>query len=291
LRVKVLLVALSEVLIAVARSPVAATAQAVGTEDMVACLVGLLGQGPLDQQAFRGQQGPGYDDPVELLGAQHLTWELSGLREGAVVPKAIPRALVLRLLGALVEAGASGPAAVMQQATGSLAALLLVDLEVDSTLRSWEVSLPRGQALLHDQVRLEALQLLAKGEKRANLKCGTDAQSSSPELVRSLWTLSTVVCVPGGRSHLLEKCSSGAPAWASPAAEAWQSPTAFTKWDLAEEQPQALQGIYPYIRCGAHDHYTCFFPVTDGALYVSTCQGTSGRVVGVVRCRGPCGCR
>lgn len=66
----------------------------------------------------------------------------------------------------------------------------------------------------------------------------------------------TVASLPGGREKLVESVSSFVPAWAPPrgsesadAPTPWTPPTGFKTWDLQEsEQPQALDGAYPFLR-------------------------------------------
>lgn len=173
--IKALLIAFADSLTCIARGKDAAAAQGVGSDDMVGKLVGLLTQGPLsdtdllagrDRRAMccyaAGSANP--DVAFELFGPEHWDLDMGALEKGAVPQAIVPRARLVRSLAAIAGVGGTGGGFVVEKASGVVVKLLALDMDVGGQRRSWEAFVPRDQALLHDQLRLELLQLAAAGK-------------------------------------------------------------------------------------------------------------------------------
>jgi hypothetical protein len=176
--IKALLIAFADSLTAIARGKDAAAAQGVGSDDMVGKLVGLLSQGPLseaDLLAGRDRQamccyaaGSGNPDVAfALFGPEHWDLDMGALEKDAVPQTIVPRARLARSLTAIAGAGGAGGGFVVEKASAVVMKLLALDMDVGGQRRSWEAFVPKDQALLHDQLRLELLQLAAAGKSNS----------------------------------------------------------------------------------------------------------------------------
>ena len=168
---KTLVIALADTLTAISKSGAAGTADAIGTADMVTCLVNLLSHGPLESTDFQGsgsraerssQQDCNYDSAFALYGPETWKGDLSGLVDDAVPAKIVPRARLARLLTSMTAAGGNGAKLVMAKAMEPLTKLLLADTDIDHNRRCWESFVPKDQAFLHDQLRVELMDLAGK---------------------------------------------------------------------------------------------------------------------------------
>jgi hypothetical protein len=172
-----LVIAASDALTAAAKCSNPAVEQAASSTDgTVASLTALLSQGPLTAAAAlscghsRKDKSclgdTSFDSALSVYTPDQWLWDLSGAQEGATPEAIVPRARVTRALAAIAQAEGPGAALVVEKATEALVELLALDVDVQGTRRSWEAFVPKDQALLHDQLRLELLDLFAAGAYR-----------------------------------------------------------------------------------------------------------------------------
>jgi len=268
-----LLIHLSGIIKAIANMGEASPlSQAIGTEEVLSCVTDLISHGPLTLSQFmEGHEGQrqeaaatSYDLPFPLYLPSHWLWDLSGVQEELCPESVVPRARLVEALGAIAAGKGPGAVLVTSKASKLLVNLLTIDLD-DEVLRSWEAVRDPDERFLQDQLVVSLLQLLTAGQNKFLFGAFRASLNGSCWLISP----SSVAKTPGGRVKLME-------AAASSIGQVWTPPASFKQWDLGEDQPQALDGLWPYLRYADH------------RKLIDWCQ--SSRLTVTMPCYIPSGC-